>query len=251
MSDRAPGDAGPVVDEELEPEPEELEPEELEADEPDEGEPEPEPEPEDAPEPDGGAAPVARRPGPKGRPYGEQIREIQAQRAADKAEFDRQLAQLVAERRAPSAAEVAEQQRLEQERFEMMSPWEQHQYSRRLAQQEVENRTNQIAHGLWDQNDQRDYAALLESNPAYRRLEADVEELRRRAPNVSRRVLLWTAVGRKAVEQGGAAKTRATRAAADGAARQTVRAPSSRGDVAPDRGGRRDNLDERLRGQAI
>jgi hypothetical protein len=251
MSDRAPAeDGGTVVDEGLELDPDELEPE-VDPPEPDEAEAD---EPEDPSETDEPDEPAAVAPGgrARGETYGAQIRRIEAQRVADKAEFDRQLAALVAERRAPSAAEIAEAQAREQAHFEMMSPWEQHQYSRQIANQEVERRTNQIAHNLWDQNDQRDYTALLETTPAYRRLSDTVEELRRRAPNVSRRVLLATAIGLRALEQGGAAKTRATRAAEAGVTRNRV-TPSSggRGDVSPDRGGRRDNLEERLRGQNI
>ncbi len=187
----------------------------------------------------------------RGRAYGEQIRELQSQRAADKAEFDRQLAALMAERRQPSQAEMAAQAEAERMRLEMMSPVEIAAYYHQKTLTEVTQQTQQMARSLWDQNDQREYERMLAQTPAYRRYGPQVEDLRRQAPGVPRRVLLATAIGLRALEQGGAARTRAAAAAERGADRNAVRPSSGRGDVSPERSRRGDDLEERLRNQSI
>lgn len=200
---------------------------------------------------------VGQRRGPRGRPYGEQIRGLETRLAEESARsqrFEGELQRLLAERNAPrqpSAAEVAEQQRIERERFEMMSPYEQFQYTQQQIETRVAQRVQQSQVALWDQGDRRAYDDLLERNPAYRKFESKVEDLRRQAPGVERRVLLATAIGMQALEQGGAARTRATNRAAERAVQNGARPSQARGDVPAHRQRRGDALEERLRGQLI
>jgi hypothetical protein len=230
----------PETGEPVEPEPEpEIDPET--------GEPV-EPEPEDEP---GQTRPVASRGRARGETYGAQIRRLEAARAADRAQFERQLAELTAARQQPSPAEIAAQQEAERQRYELMTDYEKFQYTRQAINQEVNRQTQQIAHNLWDQNDQRNYDDLLERTPAYRRFGDQVAELKRQAPGIPRRVLLATAIGLKALEQNGAATTRAATRAAAATARNGVRPAGGRSDVSGDRARRGDDLEERLRGQAI
>lgn len=189
--------------------------------------------------------------GPRGRSYGEQIRQLEAARAADKAAFDQQLQQLLAERRQPSAAEIAAQAEAERQRLEMMSPVEVAAYYHQKTLTEVSHQTQRMQMQLWDQGDRREYDAFLETRPAWRSLNEKVEELRRQAPGVSRKILLATAYGMRAQEQEAAATGRARRSAEAGRERHTVRPSRPGGDVAADRGRRGDNLDARLRNQSI
>mgnify|MGYP001608309175 FL=1 len=206
-----------------EPEPDEPEEgDETEADEPDEG---------GDPEPIA-ATPPARRGSPRVQSLVNENRELKARQA----QFERQLADLTAARNQPSQAEIAAQQEMERQRYELMSPFEQAQYLEQKINNRVQQQTNQIAAGLWDQNDQRDYAALLETTPAYKRYDDRVNELRTQAPGVSRRILLATAIGLRALEGGGAARTRATRQAEAGAARNVARPAGGRGDAPSERG---------------
>lgn len=190
----------------------------------------------------------------RGRPNGEVIRSLESENRELKSRittFEQQLQGLINERRQPSAAEIAAQQEAERQHFEMLSPYEQHQWTQRKIAEEVERRTNGIAINLWDQNDRRDYESLLQSNPAYRRLDDKVEELRRQAPQVARRILLATAIGMAALERGGAARTRAARNSEANGQRHQARPSNGRGDVAAPRGRQGDSLDERLRNAAI
>lgn len=185
----------------------------------------------------------------RGRPNGEVIRELQAQNA----EFRRLLAEVREAQQAPrqpTQAEIAEQQRIERERFEMMSPYEQYQYTQQQIRAGVQQETQQIARTLWDQADQREYGDILEKTPAYRRFEAKVNELRAQAPTVPRRILLATAIGMAAMEGGGRQRQRSERNAEVNRQRQEARPAGGRGDVEPQRG-RRDDLEDRLRGQLI
>lgn len=193
----------------------------------------------------------------RGQAFGSRIRGLEAELAEERTRvrtFEQQLQTLLAERnqpRAPSPAEIAEQQRQERERFEMMSPYEQHLYTQQKIEQGVAQRTQAMAQTLWDQGDRRAYEDLLERTPAYRKFDAKVEELRRQAPGVERRVLLATAIGLQALDQGGAARSRAARAAEAGRAANGVRPSQARGDVPAQRTRRADDLEERLRGQSI
>ncbi len=208
-----------------------LEADEPEPDEPDEPEEEAE-ETEEEAEPVAATPPPSRRGSPRVQSLVNENRELKARQA----QFEQQLAALTAARNQPSPAELAAQQEQERQRFELMSPYEQFQYTQAKINNEVAQRTNQIASGLWDQNDQRDYAALLEATPAYRRFDDKVSELRTQAPGVARRVLLATAIGLRALEGNGAARTRAGRAAEAGAARNGARPSNGRGDVGSQRG---------------
>lgn len=167
------------------------------------------------------------------------------------ATFEQQLQGLINERRQPSPAEQAQAAEAERQHYEMLSPYEQHQFTQNKIAAEVERRTNGIALNLWDQNDRRDYETLVASNPAYRRLDEKVEELRRQAPQVSRRILLATAIGLNTLERGPAARTRAARNSETAAARHATRPSNGRGDVASSRGRAGDSLEERLRNQSI
>ncbi len=209
-----------------------LEADEPEPDEPEEGdEPEAE-ETEEEGEPAVAAAPPARRGSPRVQSLVNENRELKTKLSS----FEQQLQGLVAQRNQPSPADIAAQQERERQQFELMSPYEQFQYTQSRIREETARNTNQIASNLWDQNDQRDYAALLETTPAYRRYDDRVAELRTQAPGVSRRVLLATAIGLRALEGNGAARTRASRQAEAGAARNGARPAGGRGDVAPQRG---------------
>ncbi len=218
-------------DDEIDPD---LEPDTPEPDEPDEGDEPEADEPDEGEEPDPAVAatPPPRRGSARVQALANENRELKARQV----EFERQLAALTAARAQPSPAEIAAQQERERQQFELMSPFEQFQYTQSKIREETARNTNQIAAGLWDQNDQRDYAALLETTPAYRRYDDQVAQLRTQAPGVSRRILLATAIGLKALEGGGAARTRAVNAAAASAARQVSRPSNGRGDVPSDRG---------------
>ncbi len=214
---------------------EETEPDPPEADEPDEGEEDDEPEadePEEGGEPEPVAAPSPRRGSARVQALANENRELRSRQV----EFERQLAALTAARAQPSPAEVAAQQERERQQFELMSPYEQFQYAQSKIREETARNTNQMAAHLWDQNDRRDYGALLEATPAYRRYAETVEELRTQAPGVSRRILLMTAIGKHVLEGGGAARTRAVRSAEAGAARQISRPSNGRADVPSERG---------------
>ena len=165
--------------------------------------------------------------------------------------FEAQLRELTAARAQPSPAEQAAAAEAERQRYEMMSPYEQFQYAQSKIQGEVQRQTNAVASGLWEQNDQRDYDALLKDNPAYRRLDDRVKELKTQAPAVSRRILLATAIGLRALEQGGAARTRTAKAAEAGAARQNARPSNGRGDAAAQRTQTGNSLENRLRNARI
>src|SRR5712691_6202755 len=156
MSDPVPGQV-PGDDEPLD----DLDPTEEVEDESEEGD-EPEPEADGEAGEDG----EPERPQPAARPQRGSPR-VQAlanenrELKAEQAEFKRQLAELVAERRQPSQAEIAAAQEAERQRFEMMSPYEQFHSSQQRITSEVERRTNAIGSAMWEQNDQQQYEALL------------------------------------------------------------------------------------------
>ncbi len=207
---------------------------ELEADEPELEGDEPELEADEPePKPATGAPPQApRRGSARVQALANEVKELRAAKAS----FEQQLQALVAERRQPTQAEQAAAIEQERQHFELMTPYEQFQYSQAKIREETARNTNQIAQNLWEQNDLRDHAALLESNPAYRRYDDAVTELKQRAPGVARRFLLATAIGLKALEQGGAARTRAGKAAETAAERQNARPAGGRSDTPSDRG---------------
>lgn len=212
---------------------------------------EPDPDAEEGEGSQGQARDVTPRGRARGRAYGEQIRELQGQLTRQQQEFERQLRELTQVQRQPSAAEIAAAQEAERQRYELMSPYEQFQYSQQRIAEGVASQTRQIEQRLWEQNDQREYEGLLAATPAYRRLDDRVQDLKRQAPGVPRRVLLATAIGLRAMEQSGAATTRATNRAAAATQRNTTRPPAGRSDVGAERSRRGDDLEERLRGQAI
>jgi hypothetical protein len=167
--------------------------------------------------------------------------------------FERQLQQLVAERRQPSQAEIAAEQAREAEAVALMSPAEVAAYYSQKTERTIRAELQRDRAVLFDRADKNEYDALLRETPAYRRYDEKVEELYRQAPTVPRRILLATAIGMAAMEGKGRATTRATRAADEARGRQTARPTNGRGDVRSDRGrstAARDDF-EHLRNVAI
>lgn len=146
-------------------------------------------------------------------------------------EFREQVSRLLQQQQQPTPAQIAEQARIEREQYEALTPYEQHLYS----QQKFQQQQQQILQQINDRSDQGEYARLVEQNPNYRRFADKVEELRKQAPNVPRRILLATAIGMAALDGGGEAKTRARNTARDNKAAQQARPATGRSDVAPQR----------------
>ena len=155
------------------------------------------------------------------------------------ADLERQLAELRQQQRQPTAAEIAEAERREAEAVQMMAPHEVARYYAQKSEQTTRAELNQTRQMLWDQNDSTQFETLLSQNPNYRRYTERVEDLRKQAPGVSRRILLATAIGMRAMEGAPAAKTRAQNRGAASAERHQVRPSNGRGDVAgpSERGG--------------
>lgn len=179
------------------------------------------------------------------------LRRRAQQAEARVADFERQLQQVVNQQRQPTAAERAEEERREAEALEMMTPAQQARYFHDKSRKEMQAELQQTRMVMWDQSDRQQYESLLAQDPAYRRYDEQVEELRKQAPGVSRRILLATAIGMRALEQKPAAKTRAARNGAASAERHAAQPSRARGDVAAPRNRAGDDLEERLRGQAI
>lgn len=162
------------------------------------------------------------------------------------ADFERQLQTLVQQQRQPSPAEIAAQERAEAEAVSMMAPAEVARYYSQRSEQRIQTELNQTRQMLWDQNDAAQYDGLLTQNPAYRRYADRVEELRKQAPGVSRRILLATAIGMRALDGEGSARTRAATRNAEQTRQQAARPTNGRGDVAApttrSSGGRWDRL---------
>lgn len=146
-------------------------------------------------------------------------------------QFREQVEALLRQQSQPTQAQIVEQARIEREQYEALTPYEQHLYS----QQKFQQQQQQILQQINDRSDQGEYARLVEQNPNYRRFEAKVEELRKQAPNVPRRILLATAIGMAALDGGGEAKTRARNTARENKAAQQARPATGRSDVAPQR----------------
>lgn len=146
-------------------------------------------------------------------------------------QFREQVEALLRQQSQPTQAQIVEAARLEREQYETLSPYEQHLYS----QQKFQQQQQQILQHINDRSDQGEYARLVEQNPNYRRFDAKVEELRRQAPNVPRRILLATAIGMAALDGSGEAKSRARTTAQTNKAAQQARPATGRSDVAPQR----------------
>lgn len=146
-------------------------------------------------------------------------------------EFREQVSRLLQQQQQPSPQQIAEQARLEREQYESLTPYEQHLYTQQKFQQQQQQVLQQIS----DRTDQGEYARLVEQNPRYRAFEAKVEELRRQAPNVPRRILLATAIGMAALDGQGEAKRGARNTARENRATQQARPATGRSDVAPQR----------------
>lgn len=170
---------------------------------------------------------------------------------ARQAQFERQLQEAINQRREPTAAEIAAEQQREAEAVSMMAPHEVAAYYARKTENTINARLNQQERMLFDRADKAEYDGLLRDTPTYRRYEEKVEELRALAPNVSRKILLATAIGMRAMDGGGAARTRATRTAAANGERQRARPSNARGDVRSERGRSGGSLEDRLRDAQI
>lgn len=169
-------------------------------------------------------------------------------------DFERQLREISAQagQRQPTQAEIAEQERREQEALELMTPAQVAAYYHQKTLRIVEQQTNQTRAHLFEQTDRQQYDGLLAQNPAYRRYDDKVAELKRQAPGVPRQILLATAIGMRAMEGSGAAKTRQAKAAETQAARHRAAPSQARADVPASRRERSgDDLEQRLTGVSI
>ena len=162
-------------------------------------------------------------------------------------DFERQLNQLVQQQRQPTQAELAAQERAEAEAVSMMAPAEVAKYYSQKSESRIAAELNQTRQMLWDQNDAAQYDQLVTQNPTYGRYADKVEELRRQAPGVSRKILLATAIGMRAMEGAPAARTRAQNRSEAQAQRQQARPSQARGDVAAPQERSSGNRWERLR----
>lgn len=141
------------------------------------------------------------------------------------------------QQRQPTQAEIAEAQRVEDERLSMMSPGEQARYLRQQISRDLGQELQRDRQALHDRADKTDYDNLLTSDPTLRKFEDKVAELLPQAPGVPRRILLATAIGMAALDNRGRAKTRGQRQGDAARERQRAR-PSSggRSDVRSERG---------------
>lgn len=177
--------------------------------------------------------------------------EFERKLANEREAFNRQLAEVVAQQRQPSQAELARQAEEERQRVELMSPAEVAAYYAQKTERTITERLNQQQAMLFDRADRSEFEALVERDPTLRKFSDKVEEYRRQAPGVPRRLLLATAIGEQALAQRGSARTRATTRNEAARARQVTRPTNGRSDVPSDRGQRSNSLDARLRTMTI
>lgn len=165
-------------------------------------------------------------------------------------QLTQQVQQLLGTRQ-PSQAEIAEANRREQEQLEMMTPVQIAQYYEQKTQRNVQELVRQAVAPIYDQNDRAEYERELERNPRLREFSDTVEDYKRQAPGVPRRMLLATALGMKALDNQGRVAGRAARNASARAEQHRTTPTQPRGDTQAQRGRRGDDLEERLRGQLI
>jgi hypothetical protein len=151
-------------------------------------------------------------------------------------EFERTLQTVVAERRQPSAAELAAEAERERQAFELMTPYEQHQYTLNKTVTGLRAEYQRDRAAMFEQNDKEKFEAKLQADPRLSRYRDTVEDLKKQAPGVDRQTLLEVAVGRAALNGVGRARNRQTKAADEARTRQTARPSNGRGDVRSDRG---------------
>jgi hypothetical protein len=167
-------------------------------------------------------------------------------------DVEAQVRQLLSTQRQPSQAEVEEQRRREDEAYELMSPSQQRAYTENKIARQVQQLVQNAVAPIHDQNDRAEYERELDRNPKLKRFTDQVEDFKRQAPGVPRRMLLATALGLQALDNQGAVRTRGARnSAAQGEQHRAAPSSGVRADVSPNRGRRGDDLDERLRGQSI
>lgn len=167
-------------------------------------------------------------------------------------DVEAQVRQLLNGQRQPSQAEIEEQRRREDEAYELMSPSQQRAYTENKIARQVQQLVQNAVAPIHDQNDRAEYERELDRNPKLKRFTDQVEDFKRQAPGVPRRMLLATALGLQALDNQGAVRTRGARnSAAQGEQHRAAPSSGVRADVSPNRGRRGDDLDERLRGQSI
>lgn len=229
---------------------EEQDEDEIEADEPDEGDgggddgsDEPAQVEQSA---DGDARPAQQQGRVRGERAAGRIQRLERERDAERARneaFERQLQQLL---NRETEADKRRREAEEAERVRMLSPEEQISYHTNKIREETRAELQRTQFALWDQNDQRTLDEIYERNPNYRKFDGKVEELRKQAPGVPRRMLLATAIGMAALDNAGSARTRQQKQADTAQRQQQARPPGGRGNVAAPRersGSRRGDWD--------
>lgn len=212
-------------------------------DEPDPDEPDPdEPDPDEPPR-------QTRRSGPRGRPNGEEIRELRRENE----EIRRQMRALQQQPRQP-AVDPQAQARADQEfwaSLDLMTPAEAHRAVYNRATREVSQAFYQQNSQTQDRTDKQAYATLASTSPIHQRYQQRVEEAvaneRARGNIVDREVMFaWLEYQDRKTRAARIAPQQRRRGAAN-VARQTVRPGNGRGDVQRS-GGRRsqDSDDEAL-----
>lgn len=161
-----------------------------------------------------------------------QVRELRGQLT----EFQRQLAEVSAQRSQPTAAELAQIERQEQEALDLMTPAEIGRYYHQKAQREFQGQLGQVVNSLTAQHDKQAFQATLAAEPRYRRFEDRVEELYSQYKgSVAREHLLTYAIGEAAKKNLGRATARGQRSRDAGTQRQAARASNGRSDVGAER----------------
>lgn len=235
MSDpRDPSDEGVGDDLDLD-QTEDLEPEveEAEAGE----EPVAEVEEEDEPEPQ----PRQTR-GPRGRPNGEEIRELRSQNERLQQQFAELQRQQQASRVDPAAQRAQEDAFFEQ--LELLQPREAYRALWQRAQQQLGQQFAQQSLTTQEAIDRQHYESQARSSRVHEQYRQRVEDLvaneRARGNIVGREVALKFLLGEDAINRANRVVPGQRRAAAARVGAQTVRPATGRGDVSRGGGGRRD-----------
>lgn len=221
------GTADVQPDEEVEDDPED-----------DEGTHDPEGEPDDeGDEPDGDEGDGQERPEPRGRRQFGEIRAERRRLAEDNARLTRELSEARQSRQQTYTPQETPEQR--QARLELMAPEDRLRTEFREELQRRDAALQQTTVQLQDTSDRAAWEARCASNPAARKLSAEVERelaaLRSRGTNLAREHVFTWIMGRRAVENLGKGRDKA----ADNRRRQTASPANARGDVGADRSARR------------
>lgn len=189
---------------------------------------------------DGHEAAVAdgRRGGEEGKPLTRGQRRFQAlnerTRAAEEraAAIERELAQIRAER---SDRQTTQQREEEAERLRLMDPAERAEYRAQKLEEKFGQELGRLQFQQADATDRTKFDGFLSRRPEFEKFNDEVERelgaLRRSGLNVPRETVLWTIIGRNAVQKAPAAKTRAAKRGAENIERQRARPAAAGGDV--------------------